>query len=341
MRYGLLIVAALVLLIRLPFLDQPIQGDDVYYLAGAEHAQIDPAHPNHGRYVFLGEMVDMRGHPHPPLNAWTLAGLLAWFGDVYEPPFHAAYILFSLIAALSMWSLARRFSGNPLLATALFLVTPAFVINGNSLEADIPFLAFWLAAIAMAVKAVDGRSRVWLAGGTAAAALAALSAYQAVLLAPVLAVYVWMKDRKWWPAWLVLLAAPAMLAAWQLYERASSGAMPAGVLFGYFQTYGFQAIKAKAASAAALTAHTGWILFPALAVAAFWNRAAAAAALVLAVCAAALDLHPLFWVSFGVGVLVLMNSAYRTLRGPDADTRFLCAWIVLFFTAALVLCFAG
>ena len=111
---GLAIVIAIVLLIRLPFLNQAIQGDDVYYLAGAEHAQIDPLHPNHTRYVFLGDVVDMRGHPHPPLDVWYLALLLAILGDIREVPFHAAYILFSLIAALSMWSLAQRFSPQPM-----------------------------------------------------------------------------------------------------------------------------------------------------------------------------------------------------------------------------------
>jgi 4-amino-4-deoxy-L-arabinose transferase-like glycosyltransferase len=341
MRYGFLIVLALMLLIRLPFLDQAIQGDDVYYLAGAQHAQIDPAHPNHGSYVFLGDMVDMRGHPHPPLNAWALAALLALFGDVYEVPFHAAYILFSLIAAASVWSLAKRFTTRPVLATALFLFTPAFVVNGNSFEADVPFLAFWLAAVALAVKAIDRRSWAWLAGFVLASALAAMGAYQAVLLVPVLAVYIWLKDRKWWPAWVALLAAPAALIVWQLYERASSGSVPAGVLFSYFQTYGFQAIAAKASSAAALVAHTGWMLFPLLAVAAFWNRIEGVVALVLAGCAMALDLHPLFWLSFGVGALILIDCARRALKEADADARFLAAWIVLFFAAAVVLFFAG
>src|SRR3954467_15238364 len=97
-RWSLLLLLAVVLLIRLPFLNQAIQGDDPYYLFGAQHALIDPAHPSHARYVFQGEEVDMRGHPHPPLNAWVLAGLLAIFGDVYEVPFHAAYIGFSVIA---------------------------------------------------------------------------------------------------------------------------------------------------------------------------------------------------------------------------------------------------
>ena len=97
----LLLVTIAILALRLPFLNQAIQGDDPYYLYGAEHAQIDPLHPNHARYAFLGQIVDMRGHPHPPLDAWFLGGLLAVKGDVKEVPFHAAFLLFSLIAGYS------------------------------------------------------------------------------------------------------------------------------------------------------------------------------------------------------------------------------------------------
>ena len=75
------------------------------------------------------------------------------FGDVKEVPFHAAYIVFSLIAVWAMWSLARRFSERPLWATLLFIAVPAFVVNGSSLEADLPFLAFWMAAVALFCRA--------------------------------------------------------------------------------------------------------------------------------------------------------------------------------------------
>ena len=71
-RKHILAVVAFVLFLRLPFLNQAIQGDDYYYLAAAQHAQTDPLHPHHARYVFLGEVIDMRGHPHPPGNAWVL-----------------------------------------------------------------------------------------------------------------------------------------------------------------------------------------------------------------------------------------------------------------------------
>ncbi|MEX2260968.1 MAG: glycosyltransferase family 39 protein [Bryobacteraceae bacterium] len=300
-RRDLLIVVAVVFLLRLPFLNQAIQGDDVNYLAGAQHALIDPLHPTHAKYVFLGDLVDMRGHPHPPLNAWFLGLLLALFGDVYEVPFHAAYIPFSLISALSMLALARRFSPQPLLATLLFLAVPAFVINGNSLESDLPFLAFWMLAIALFVRASDRRSIGLLAASALSMALAAMAAYQAIFLTPILAVWVWLRARDWRPAWAATLTAPLVFAIWQASERLSSGALPAAVLVGYFETYGFQALEQKIRNAIALTVHTGWMVFPVL----------------------------------------LPPAILAAWRRRDKNTVFLFAWIALFFLGALAVFFAG
>jgi hypothetical protein len=256
----LAVVLAFVLLIRLPFLNQAIQGDDVYYLAGAEHAQIDPLDPNHVEYVSMGDRVDLRGFPHPPFNAWFLGLLVAVIGDVREVPFHAAYILFSLLAALAMWSLAKRFSPHPLWATLLFLVVPAFVINGNSLESDLPFLAFWMASVACFIA---GR---WVWAATAMV-LAALSAFQAVFFTPILAVYVWIyrrRDRTARWTMMLTLVAPAALLVFQLLERWHSGALPVAVSAGYMSSYGLQTLANKLRNAAALSVHACFLVFPAL-----------------------------------------------------------------------------
>ena len=231
----ILLIAALVLLIRLPFLNQPVQGDDVKYLAMAQHALIDPLHPTHIAYAFQGQMVRMQGYPHPPLNAWVLAALLAFFGDVYEVPFHAAYIVFSLIAAFSMLALARRFCDVPVWATMLFIATPAFVINGTSFESDLPFLAFWMLGFALFVTAVDRRSVLLLAASAASLSLASMAAYQAIVAAPILAYYLWERDRNWRPGWLGVLVTPVVVVLFQLYEKQSSGTIPATVLAGYFK----------------------------------------------------------------------------------------------------------
>ena len=201
-RRSLLLLLGLVLLIRLPFLNQAIQGDDHIYITEAQHALIDPLHPSDVKYVFLGDEVDLRGHSHPPGNAWPLAALLVIFGDVKEMPFHAAYIMFSLIAMWAGWSLAGRLGGaddwrlvrgrppgrpapslsevsSPVWACLLFLAVPTFIVNGTSLEADLPFLAFWLASIALFLS-----RRFVIAALTMAAAT--MLAYQAVLLVPIL-----------------------------------------------------------------------------------------------------------------------------------------------------------
>ena len=296
-KLQLLLVFGLVLSIRLPFLTQPIQGDDDLYLTEGAHAQIDPLHPKHTTYVFRGEPVDLRGHPHPPLDGWILGALIAVFGEVREIPMHAVYIVFSLIAAWSMWSLAKRFSPQPLWATLLFLAVPAFVVNGNSLEADIPFLAFWMASIALFCS---GR----LALSAVAMFFAALGAYQSILLTPILAVYLWLtrwdgRFRLSVPTF-VIITPVLTLIGWQSFERVTTGALPAAVLAGYLTL--FQTMEAKLASAAALTVHAWFIVFPAL-------------------------IPP-------AAVL-----AWR--KRNDPQTRFLIAWIAIFFAGALIVFFAG
>ena len=329
-----LIVVVLILALRLPFLHQAIQGDDLYYLYGAEHAQIDPLHPNHAHYVFRGDMVDMRGQSHPPLNSWILGGLLAVFGDVKEVPLHLAYIAFSLIAALAMLSLARRFSTRPLLATVLFCVVPAFVVNGNSLEADLPFLAFWMAAMALFVYAVDDESIPALIGSALAAGLAALDAYQGVFLTPILALYVFQQGRTWTPGYFGALAAPLILGAWQLWERSTGGAMPAAVLAGYMRSYHFAALAQSLRGAAALVVHLAWIVSPLILLTRIprGGRWRWIVALVASAAAAFYDPNPLFWVSFGLGVWVLTRCVGQPFPGW---------WVLLFFAPAMLVFFAG
>ncbi len=292
---SLLLLMGLALLIRLPFLNQAIQGDDHIYLTEAQHALIDPLHPSDVKYVFLGDEVDLRGHSHPPGNAWPLAGLLLLFGDVREIPFHAAYIVFSLIAVWAMWSLARRFSERPVWATLLFIAVPAFVVNGGSLEADLPFLAFWMASIALFLS-----GRLLLAA--CAMAAAAMMAYQAVFLLPILGVHVWLEHRHNRTRYLTLLTPLLVLTAWQLFTRLTTGTMPAGKLAEYFSTYAFQAIQHKLQNALMLFIHSWWIVFPAL-------------------------------------VPPAAVLAWRNRRDPG--TLFLLAWIGIFFAGAVVIFFSG
>ena len=124
------------------------------------------------------------------MNAWPLALLVAAFGEVKEIPFHAAYIAFSLIAVWSMWSLAQAFlAASPSGPRCSSVAVPAFVVNGNSFEPDIPFLAFWMASIALFVSGRTG----W---AVAAMVVCSLEAYQAVFLTPILGAWCWFERRQ-------------------------------------------------------------------------------------------------------------------------------------------------
>jgi hypothetical protein len=254
-RAGLWLVLCVILLVRLPLVSQAIQGDDPIYITEAAHAQVEPLHPGHTTFVFQGRAVDLRGHSHPATYSWFLALLIAMFGGVREVPFHAIYILFSLIAGAAMWSLARRFSPQPMWAALLFVAVPAFVVNGSSFEADVPFLAFWMCAIALFC---GGR----IALAAIAMALASLTAYQAVLLTPILGAWVWLKRRDSRAAWAAIFTPIVTIAAWQIFERLATGAMPASVLSGYLTIY--ETLTAKLKNALMLAIHSWFIVFPLL-----------------------------------------------------------------------------
>jgi hypothetical protein len=321
----LLLAGLLVLALRAPFWNQAIQGDDIYYLEGARHAQMDPAHPHHARYVFEGRWVDMRGHPHPPGNAWILGGLVAVFGGVRENAFHAVYALLSWMAVVGVYWMARRWTTHPLWAVGLFCAVPAFVVNGTSFESDLPFLAFWMLGMGAFVEAVAGGRLVWLLGASLALAVSGLMAYQSLLAVPVLWLLLWRQRRGWWLGYAAALAPAVAVGAYQAFEIWSSGVMPLAVTAGYFEEYGLQRLARKARSAAALVGHLGWMFFPALALWGFrswW--------MLLALPLAWLDWHPLYVIGVAAGIGILMQ------RTKDWGW-----WPQVYFAGIVVLVFAG
>lgn len=299
-------IAILVLFVaaaRAPFFHHPLQGDDIYYLKGAEHARRDPLHPHHAQYVFHGRLVSMLGHPHPPLNAFFL-GLLPdslpvqrlWYGSLM------------LAAVLSCYALARRFTRRPLVAALLFASAPVLWVSSNTFDSDVLFVACTLAGLALFVHGHE-----WLAA--VPLFLAGLAAYQAVVFVPVL----WILGRGRLPA----LAPALAVAAYQIFERATAGVWPVLMSAQYFSDYGLQRLANKLANAAALTAHLAWLTGPVAEAGLAWPLAAGLPAVWL-------DAHPLFWGSFAIGVLVLWR-----VRG------WLGWWVRIFFAASLVLFFAG
>ena len=302
-RRDLFILLAVVLLIRLPFLNEAIQGDESTFLAAAAHAQIDPLHPNHTHYIFtpVEVDVDLRGGSHLPLNAWILAALIAIFGQVREVPFHAVYIAFSLMAAGAMYSIARRFTPHPLRATLLFLAVPSFVVNGGSLEADVPHLAFLLCGMATFMKAAGTRNPAWLSLSALFLACGGLTVMQAQIAIPILLVFLWIYARDWTPGWLAAFFPLFALGGWEVFERLTSGAFPFALTASYVRQQAWDTVTLKLINATGLLIQIWFIVFPLLLAAGIWAA----------------------W------------------QRRNRDTAFLAAWIVIYFAAACILFISG
>lgn len=299
-------IALLVLFVaaaRAPFFHHPLQGDDIYYLKGAEHARLDPLHPHQAQYVFHGRLVSMLGHPHPPLNAFFL-GLL----PDSLPVQRVWYGLLMLVCVLACYAVACRYTKHPLAAALLFASTPVLWVSSNTFDSDVLFLACLLTGTAFFVH-----GRPWL--GAVPLFLAGLTAYQAVVFIPIL----WLLGR----GRMAALAPAVAVAAYQVLERLSAGQWPLAMTAQYFSDYGLQKMSNKLASAAALTAHLGWLTGPV----AEWHLSWP---LLAGLPAAWLDPHPLFWVSFALGILILWR-----VEG------WLGWWVRIYFAASVVLFFAG
>jgi len=344
----LLLLAAFTLALHAPFLRQPVEGDEVNYLDFAAHVLQQPLTPLNFQFVFQGHMVDAAGHPHPPLNAYILAGAWLLRGRFSVFFFHCFYLLFTLGISFAAYALAARFTSRPLWGALLVAASPIVQVNTNTLASpETPALALLLIGSA----AFFGRW-FWLAG--IALALAGLTELQALALPPILLLsyfaerqsaaaasgpgvpgpYGWIRIPPA-GAWCALAAPFLALGGWQALQWALTGRLPFVVLAGYASNPNLSRIGVKAASALALLAHLGvlvtlvplawrrlWGLAPGL-LAGFlvtdypwWERALL-----------------VIFVALGVNALVWL---WESRRQP-----MLAAWCLLYFAFACVAFFAG
>ncbi len=327
----LLLLGGFTLLLHVPFLFQPVQGDEVNYLDMAKQVLERPLTPLNFQYVFQGRPVDMAGHPHPPLNAYILALLWALWGGFSPLFFHGAYLMFALTISFAAYALAARFTTQPLWAALLVASSPLVQVNSNTLAIpEGPTLAFLLLGAALYLR------ERFLAGGIFLA-LAGFVALQALALPPILLLsYTWRRVRPPRAAWAAAVAPFLVLGVWQALQFALIHRLPFAVLLGYMTGPTFGKLSLKGANALALLQHLGvlvtllplsrlrpLLLVPGLLAAVlvpgypWWERA-------LLLVFVSLGIHALLW---------LWNARH--------SEPFLAGWCLLYFAFATVAFFAG
>lgn len=224
----LLILAALA--ITLPFIFKSFHLDDTVFVWLGQEKLSDPfalGLPDHG---YEGNFFSLYLDTHPPLHTSYLSLLIWIFGGPSEAGLHLGMIIFPVLAAVSMFYLGRRFTGSPLTASLLLIVTPGFMVMAQSVMTDVPALSLWLAAIASYIYGVDRdhdarQNRLMVLAGVFTS-LAILTTYQSFSLLPLLFVYALLKRRVSLKTMLPLVAGLAVFAAIAIYYLVATGGPP-------------------------------------------------------------------------------------------------------------------
>jgi 4-amino-4-deoxy-L-arabinose transferase-like glycosyltransferase len=225
-RREALVLAALVVLPLLPFLDAAVSIDAPVFIAVAERIAQAPGDP----YGF--DMVWDPTSPHvydfnrnPPLVSYWLAPWIAVFGP-REWVMHLALLPFPLIAGLSLLGIARRWTDDPLGPAALLVTSPAFLVLASTLLLDVPLVACMLLAVYALARGVEEGSEAWQWAAGGAAAAAGLVKYVGFSTAPLLAAGVLLLARRRRRALVRVLLPPCLAwAAWGAYTSEMYGSV--------------------------------------------------------------------------------------------------------------------
>ncbi|MHB8859944.1 MAG: ArnT family glycosyltransferase [Thermoleophilia bacterium] len=220
------ILAVVVLALTIPFINQAFHWDDRDFIDQARVTVQDPLQFNFVDYQERGVYRAIMVFRHPPLLSYYLAAFMK-IGGESEVLLHGAFVLFPLIAAVSMYSLGRRFTRHPMVASLLLVFTPGFMVLSHTVMGNLPGVALWLAATALFVWGVDRDDwKLLILSGLAMAASIMIFA-QALELAAILAVYAILKWRFRLRVFAAFVIPAAAYGWWRFYIGQRYGRAPA------------------------------------------------------------------------------------------------------------------
>jgi hypothetical protein len=212
----LLIAATLVCL--LPFIGKPFNIDDPLFIWTAKQIVQHPADPYGFSLVWYAtEMPMSHVTKNPPLASYYAAMIGSWT-NWSEVVLHLAFLLPAVVVVLGTYELARELTGRPLLATAVTLAAPGFLVSCNSVMCDIPMLALWMVCVLAWRKGLSSGRASYLLLSAFLIAVCALTKYFGACLIPLLLVYSIYKKRRLGYWCLYFLLPIAILIGYQLWS---------------------------------------------------------------------------------------------------------------------------
>ncbi|MHB8792504.1 MAG: ArnT family glycosyltransferase [Thermoleophilia bacterium] len=219
----ILLLAAVILLLTVPFLNQAYHLDDREFIEFGRVQLEDPFQFYLTDYDYAWRHFDVFHTSHPPLVSSLIAVTIWLSGGESEPVLHAVFLIFPLAAGMAMYSLGRRFTSQALIAALLMVTTTGFLVMSHTLRGDVPGLAMWLAATASYIWGVDRGDRRLLALSALFLSLAVMTSYQCLSLVPLLFLYALLRRRLKVATMLPLLAPLVVFGIHACYFYSSTG----------------------------------------------------------------------------------------------------------------------
>lgn len=217
-----LCVAVLICLV--PFSRKAFHIDDPLFVWAAKQIAQNPLDPYGFTVNWNGWTQPMSAvTKNPPLCSYYLAvagSILGW----KEVSLHFAMLIPAVLVILGTYRLAARLCGRPMEAAMATLLTPVFLVSATSVMCDVVMLAFWVWAIVLWMRGMDGPRHGYLAAAAILIAASALSKYYGIVLIPLLLIYGLVKTRRAgiWAAHFLLpvcIVGAYYLATSSLYDR--------------------------------------------------------------------------------------------------------------------------
>ncbi len=348
--------AVLACLCLLPFLGEAFHIDDPLFLWAAKQITQHPLNPYGFSVVWYANSMSMSEvMKNPPAASYFLA-LFGHFAGWSEYAMHLAMLLPTAAVVFLSYRLALQMTRLPLLAGAVVLASPGYLVSATSVMCDLPMLALWLAAMITWRKGLKEQKWWWLAVSSVLIAFCALTKYFGACLIPLLLFYsIWEKRRV--GSWVFFMLTPvAALAGYQIWTGSLYGEGLLSGLGNYVQyAHEEQPLSATTNLLTALSFVGGCVLPILMFLPSLWSRRT----MTLAICLAAglFVFGALGWISLGAefsgqnrillalqfsvfivgGVSVLALATSDFWRRRDSDSCLLAAWVVgtFVFTAFL------
>lgn len=222
----LLLVVAFTLLVTLPFIFKPFHMDDDVFLRFAGLKRDNPMSLELQDFTFYGKDNAAFFDTHPPLVPDYIALLNAIRGGESEPFLHLGFLIFPLIAAVSMYFLAREFTRHSLVTALLLMATPGVMVMSHGLLTDMPGMSLWVASVTLYIYGIKRKSLALMVLCGIAMALGVFISYQLLSVIPLLLVYALIRRKFNLLAIIPFVLPLSAMASYAIWHLLATGYLP-------------------------------------------------------------------------------------------------------------------